>query len=68
MATKSKPTSRTKTAKRKARAKQVAPKKTMRVKKTAPKVKPYDAKKYGGSVPAFASVVAEEMKKWRDDR
>lgn len=29
--------------------------------------KPYDAKKYQGSVPAFASVVAEEMKKWRDD-
>jgi len=29
---------------------------------------PYDAKKYAGSVPAFASVVAEEMKAWRDDR
>jgi hypothetical protein len=29
---------------------------------------PYDAKKYAGSVPAFASIVAEEMKAWRDDR
>lgn len=29
---------------------------------------PFDTKKYAGSVPAFASVVAEEMKAWRDDR
>ena len=31
-------------------------------------IEPYDAKQYAGSVPAFASVVAEEMKAWRDDR
>ena len=29
---------------------------------------PYHAKKYAGAVPAFANVVAEEMKAWRDDR
>jgi len=30
--------------------------------------KPYDAKKYAGSVPAFANITLEEMKAWRDDR
>jgi len=29
---------------------------------------PYDAKRYAGTVPAFASVVADDMKAWRDDR
>lgn len=38
-----------------------------RSKSPDPFAQPYDAKKYQGSVPAFASVVAEEMKKWRDD-
>ena len=36
-------------------------------KKSARFAKPYDAKKYAGSVPAFASVTAEELKAWRDD-
>jgi hypothetical protein len=27
---------------------------------------PYDARRYAGTVPAFASVGAEEMKAWRD--
>ncbi|MBL0127459.1 MAG: hypothetical protein IPP83_08345 [Flavobacteriales bacterium] len=68
MATRMKSTSRSKSAKGKARVKPLAAKKTSRSKKTDVLVKPYDAKKYAGSVPAFASVVAEEMKSWRDDR
>lgn len=29
---------------------------------------PYDARKFAGTVPAFAGITAEEMKAWRDDR
>jgi hypothetical protein len=57
--TKAKPTGRSKSAaRRKAKVRSKA--KTFS--------EPYDAKKYAGSVPAFTSVVAEEMKAWRDDR
>ncbi len=62
MATGSKRAVRAKTTKRTARRKSAVRK------RAAVTAKPYDAKKYAGSVPAFASVVAEEMKKWRDDR
>lgn len=31
-------------------------------------VHPYDAKKFIDTIPAFANVMAEEMKSWRDDR
>ena len=68
MATRTKRTARSKSAKGKARLKPLATKKVPRGKKDTGLVKPYDAKKYDGSVPAFASVVAEEMKSWRDDR
>ncbi len=43
-------------------------KKAARTKSTGTYLKHYDAQKYAGTVPAFASVVAEEMKQWRDDR
>jgi hypothetical protein len=45
-----------------------APRKAGKRRKRKSLSTPYDAKKYAGSVPAFASVVAEEMKAWRDDR
>lgn len=31
-------------------------------------VKLFDAKKFEGTVPAFANVTLEEMRAWRDDR
>ena len=67
MATKTKRTTRSSSAKGKAGVKPLATKKATRNTKTTGLVKPYDAKKYAGSVPAFASVDAEEMKSWRDD-
>jgi len=30
--------------------------------------KPYNAKQFEGTVPAFANVTMEEMRAWRDDR
>lgn len=65
MATKTK---RTPKGKRAARGKAIAPKKAVKTRKATTFAKPYDAKKYAGSVPAFASLVAEDMKQWRDDR
>ncbi len=29
---------------------------------------PYDARKFAGTVAAFANITAEEMQAWRDDR
>ena len=52
----------TKGAKPKARRKAAGHKAPKRL------IQPYDAKQYAGTVPAFASVVAEEMKAWREDR
>jgi hypothetical protein len=46
----------------------LAPRKAGTRRKRKSLSRPYDAKMYAGSVPAFASVVAEEMKAWRDDR
>lgn len=43
-------------------------KKPVRRKKACPYVKPYEAKKFAGTVPAFAHVTLEEMRTWRDDR
>jgi hypothetical protein len=57
-----------KTRARRKSAGAAATKRAARPKAQGAFAKPYDAKKYEGSVPAFASVVAEEMKKWRDDR
>jgi len=65
MATKTRSTGGTKLRSRTSRA---VPKKVKTHKKVSGYTKAYDAKKYGGSVPAFASVTAEEMKAWRDDR
>lgn len=68
MSTKTKRAAGTKRAKRTAAPSRMKPKRGARKRTTAPFAKPYDAKEYAGSVPAFASVVAEEMRKWRDDR
>jgi len=57
--TKAKPTGRVKPAARR--------KTTVRRKRKSYS-EPYDAKKYAGSVPAFAGITAEELKAWRDDR
>lgn len=61
-------TKRSPKGKRASRAKTSTPKKAVKARKTTAYAKPYNAKKYAGSVPAFSSVVAEEMKQWRDDR
>jgi len=55
-------------AKSSARAKPAARRKAAVRRRPKGYTEPYDAKKYAGTVPAFASVVAEEMKAWRDDR
>ena len=56
MATKTKRSARSKSAISKTRLKPLSTKKTARGKKTTVLAMPYDAKKYAGSVPAFASV------------
>ena len=43
-------------------------KKTLRKRSAGGLTKAYDAKKFAGSVPAFATITLEEMKAWRDDR
>ena len=43
-------------------------KKTLRKRSTIGLTAAYDAKKFAGSVPAFANITLEEMKAWRDDR
>jgi len=66
--TKTKPAGRAKASTRPKATSAVALKRGVGKKTKQTFAKPYDAKKYQGSVPAFASVVAEEMKSWRDDR
>lgn len=58
MATKAK---RNPKGKRASRGKAIAPKKAVRAHKATTFAKPYHAKKYAGSVPAFASLVAEDI-------
>lgn len=43
-------------------------KKALRKRSTNSLTKAYDAKKFAGSVPAFADITPEELKAWRDDR
>lgn len=66
--TKPKTTGRVKSRGRAKVAGAAKPRHVVREKVKGAFTKPYDAKKYEGSVSAFASVVAEEMKSWRDDR
>lgn len=66
--TRTKSTGRVKPRARRKGSVSPTPKRAKRKKTKETFAKPYDAKKYEGSVPAFASVVAEEMKSWRDDR
>ena len=48
--------------------KRTKPKKAAPVKRSTRLIKLYDAKKFAGTVPSFANVTLEEMRKWRDDR
>jgi len=55
-------------------AKQIEPVRTKKLKKAVRKrpvpvlLKPFDAKKFLGMIPAFANITLEEMRSWRDDR
>ncbi|HMN06687.1 MAG TPA: hypothetical protein PKD45_13280 [Flavobacteriales bacterium] len=65
----SKPDTKTGTVRRKRSAarKGVSTRPTRQA-KAEPYIQPYDAKKYAGTVPAFAEITLEEMRAWRDDR
>lgn len=52
----------------KKKAKVASPRKPVVRRKRESFAKPYDAKKFAGTVPAFAEITADEMKSWRDDR
>ncbi|MCB0772471.1 MAG: hypothetical protein KDB93_03765 [Flavobacteriales bacterium] len=65
----SKPATKAGAARRKrSTARKSAPSRIARQATAEPYTQPYDAKKYAGTVPAFAEITLEEMRAWRDDR